>query len=411
MQEVQAEARVILALITLSPLLVGPAVLAQRHDPETGRIRLLFVGELHGMVNLFAEWYGLEPRMTVDVVPASTQDMTTQEAMRQARLYMPRNYDALTARYDCVLIQDMNPEVLAPNFIPDLRRSVLEEGLGSVLVEFVFWFGNGNRIDLWMASSFYEIIPADIVFGEEIPQGRDNFYELVSKTNRMLQLPGIESTPMNAGHHGTMIARPGSELLAKWRNTEYHCVTFNTPGKGGIVQVGHGWDNIPSLSATGWGYLQDYGYNLVFGTTGHEIPEDLELVRRARSVITSSEGVRSLVFSVMEFAELFGANTRPLAEEISRIDELRMEGNEAYIDGEYDEAASFYDRAIREYQEVQTQALAVKDRALLWVYVIEWLAVSGTSLVAGFVLYTLMIRRRMYKYVESTKTSSVRRRM
>ena len=45
---------------------------------------------------------------------------------------------------------------------------------------------------------------------------------------------------------------------------------------------------------------------------------------------------------------------------------------------------------------------------MVWVFVIEWLAVSGTSMLAGGLLWTLMVRRRLYKEVGETKLRMVR---
>jgi len=53
--------------------------------------------------------------------------------------------------------------------------------------------------------------------------------------------------------------------------------------------------------------------------------------------------------------------------------------------------------------KAEAAADKVKNEALLWVYVSEWLSVTGTSLVCGFLLWTLMIRRRMYKEVAYTQ--------
>jgi hypothetical protein len=33
----------------------------------------------------------------------------------------------------------------------------------------------------------------------------------------------------------------------------------------------------------------------------------------------------------------------------------------------------------------------------------EWLVISGTSMITGFVLWTLMVRRRLYREVQVTK--------
>ena len=45
----------------------------------------------------------------------------------------------------------------------------------------------------------------------------------------------------------------------------------------------------------------------------------------------------------------------------------------------------------------------LKQRALFWIYLTEWLAVTAVLLLSGFVLWTLMIRRRLYGEVRSTR--------
>jgi hypothetical protein len=44
-----------------------------------------------------------------------------------------------------------------------------------------------------------------------------------------------------------------------------------------------------------------------------------------------------------------------------------------------------------------------KEGALLWVYIIEWLVTTSTIFIAGSVIWMLMIRRRLYRSVETTK--------
>ena len=45
----------------------------------------------------------------------------------------------------------------------------------------------------------------------------------------------------------------------------------------------------------------------------------------------------------------------------------------------------------------------IKDQALFWVYTIEWIAVSATLMVCGSALWTLMVRRRAYREVRTTR--------
>jgi hypothetical protein len=48
----------------------------------------------------------------------------------------------------------------------------------------------------------------------------------------------------------------------------------------------------------------------------------------------------------------------------------------------------------------------MKDRALAWVYVTEWLAITGTTMICGYVLWAIMVRRRLYRAVRVTRLES-----
>jgi hypothetical protein len=45
----------------------------------------------------------------------------------------------------------------------------------------------------------------------------------------------------------------------------------------------------------------------------------------------------------------------------------------------------------------------VKNRALLWVYMIDWLVTSAALFISGYVLWTLMVRRRLYREAKGTR--------
>ena len=54
---------------------------------------------------------------------------------------------------------------------------------------------------------------------------------------------------------------------------------------------------------------------------------------------------------------------------------------------------------------MEADALAVKAKhsALFWLYVTEWLVITATLLIVGSILWSLMVRRKMYKEVHSTR--------
>jgi len=55
-------------------------------------------------------------------------------------------------------------------------------------------------------------------------------------------------------------------------------------------------------------------------------------------------------------------------------------------------------------KDLQSLASKLCKRAMIWVYVVDWLAITGTSMVCVFLLWSLMVRRRMYREVGTTRT-------
>jgi hypothetical protein len=53
--------------------------------------------------------------------------------------------------------------------------------------------------------------------------------------------------------------------------------------------------------------------------------------------------------------------------------------------------------------DISNRAMELKDRALFWVYLTEWSAVTGTLLASGFLVYDLLVKRRLYREVDTTR--------
>ena len=52
---------------------------------------------------------------------------------------------------------------------------------------------------------------------------------------------------------------------------------------------------------------------------------------------------------------------------------------------------------------VEDEAVKAKNQALLWIYAIEWLVVTGTLMIGGFILWSLMVRRKLYREVDVSR--------
>ena len=54
-------------------------------------------------------------------------------------------------------------------------------------------------------------------------------------------------------------------------------------------------------------------------------------------------------------------------------------------------------------EEAEKEAVKLKNQALFWVYVIEWLAITGTAMLTGFLTWSLMVRRKLYREVKTLR--------
>ncbi len=52
---------------------------------------------------------------------------------------------------------------------------------------------------------------------------------------------------------------------------------------------------------------------------------------------------------------------------------------------------------------MSSEAIRLKDGALRWVYLIEYLSISAVALVSAFSLWTLMVKRRLFREIAPTK--------
>ena len=57
-----------------------------------------------------------------------------------------------------------------------------------------------------------------------------------------------------------------------------------------------------------------------------------------------------------------------------------------YIRQDYEGSWTLFDRLLIDIDSFTDEALRLKDKALLWIYVSEWCVITGTFLFAGFVV-------------------------
>jgi hypothetical protein len=106
---------------------------------------------------------------------------------------------------------------------------------------------------------------------------------------------------------------------------------------------------------------------------------------------------------IIAFAEKFGASTVSLEDEVAQAMEMQRDAERLFVEHSYEESDSILDQVDIMLVDVQTAAMVLKDQALFWVYAIEWLSVTAVSIISLFALWTVMIKRRLYREVSITK--------
>jgi hypothetical protein len=127
------------------------------------------------------------------------------------------------------------------------------------------------------------------------------------------------------------------------------------------------------------------------------------MVLRLRSQLIKYFSTRRYVLSVIDFAEKFGANMNQAERALRESDQDRKAVVSFYVNGDYQESLEKLTGALTNLDKVSQLALDAKNQALVWIYVIEWLTVSGTAMFCGAILWTLMVKRSVYREVGLTR--------
>ncbi len=182
-----------------------------------------------------------------------------------------------------------------------------------------------------------------------------------------------------------MIPREGSEIYAWAKTGLFPEFAFPMPGLfphilGWRYGQGYTWSVQDILGAAFWHegdnpYGTDVMMAMLMYSTGRKIPEDVVLVHELRVRFSNYAEIKSFIFSLMEFVDKFGANTASLAESVQGMDERWRESRQSYLSQDYSDSWNQMEVLLEDLEHLRTDALRLKDRALFWIYVIEYLTV------------------------------------
>ncbi len=390
-----------------------------RTDPETGKIRLLHIGLAFLRPDHPDPVFRRDPKIDLTMVPAFSTVMEMQEMQRVMRLYLPRSKEELEQKHDLVLIDGVDAFHIKDQFLRWISELVLESNLSFVMSDSGSgWSFAGSGTD-WYITSIEPILSVDDRPGREAaaPGYIENSFQLVPVDPAHELMRGIPWNEVWFLAMNRPTERPGAKVIARMSpnrpvNRDKPVIAyFDFPGGGrsaSYILTWHTMVDTPSiLEFYRWKWHYDVLVHMIYWPAREPIPEDLEVVHEVRELFTALYYSRVFVISTLEFADKAGADTRDLELELGRLDGDRRQIDHLYIENEMAECRELALNVRDAYEDLIEKALRAKDRALFWVFVIEWVAVAATSMGTGVVVWTLLVRRRLYREVGQTRVQAL----
>jgi uncharacterized membrane protein len=409
--------REILLIILILALLIQPVASREpRRDPVSKRIRILYYGDAFAPSPY--PTYVVDP-LTFVVALTGMSGKNQEEIDKKMRLYMPRTYKDLTEKFDVVIMSDAIVRNFRTDYVMWIRNSVIDGGLALLMIGGYGSFGGVPYLESnWGATVLQDALPVICIH-----TGWDQGDQSVSQAGvfeiaeEAAQNEFITSLPFDTlGPHGVFNGvnivqlKLSSELLANYRKSSgrrYPLLVYEEIGEGSGFAMCSDWTPYGGINFLRWPYYPDFALNLMSYITGNAVPQDLEAAHRARVLMQDHRGLLETLHSVIDFVAKFGANIARAEELLIEIDEAQKAGKNAYMEGDMETAITQLGRAMDELLGASEDIWRLKDEALFWVYVTEWLVVAATGMLCGFVLWTIMIRRRLYREISSTRLSHI----
>lgn len=387
---------IILALLQI----VAPVAAAreERRDPESGRVRVLYCGDTTRASYAML----VDPVILPTFVPSACLTRG-EELNRFMRLYMSRTYDQFVGDYDLVNLGDQQVDHFPPKYLNWFADGVRNMGMGLSMTGGIGGFGGEQSMGIgsWEPTQVGEVLPTQNM--QTATLWRSFKLDVLDPDHPTMKPLPWRSAPLLHGL-GIVEAKQGARILAGADLPEgYPVMVWWDVGNGrsyGFTScLGGGW----GYDFIKWEYYMDYVVGFLYFTAGLDVPQDLSLVHAIRTNLKQYRVSKAMMFSLLDFIDKMGANTGRLEHQISQLDDTVARAGSAYIQQDYEESLAKTKDALDGLNGLDREAMKLKDRTMLWTYLIEWFSVGGASGLIGWLVYELMIRRRLYREVDTTR--------
>jgi len=365
------------------------------------RISCFLIGSVQPAICPLPGFFAEDPLFVYESDPHQA-GLTLDERMKLDRLYFPRTRQRLLEKSDMVFFADPYIDHFTSRQFGDLYYA----------------FTRGGMPSYWSFGPSYGHIIQNCILNDLIPISdyRGYFHKtwrpVFQREREGVFLPfiplGMQQIPGSA--YAEMKPREGTIIWADMQPLNLPWIVSWRPGG---KEAGVAWVYADEFNLDWWGlkpgnrqqnpYALDMITNMILHSLGRSLIADIHARREARHHLSAFRSEKLLVISMLEWADMFGANTLALSNELSELDSKGTAAADQYIEQEYAACISILEDVSRDVKRISNEAVRLKDEALFWVYLSEWLAVSSAAIIGAVLLWSLMIRRKVYRAVKTTK--------
>jgi hypothetical protein len=364
-------------------------------------------------IDALRKFFDAEPAVDYNMVMTRNKAMPDRELLKLIRLYFPRNYEEFS-RYKVIMLSQPTYFLLTTKQDRWIHDSI-QGGASGINDGSVFSQIPGIP-EAWASGVAWEAFPNDapaVVAGHAAWAPVESYFLEINKDHPepilTIFVPfGVEN--VFSGVSRLVIPPQGASTLA-WQVGNYPSrqpfLTAWEYGDGRAMTIGGtlpgGWLKYPAGLTGENRYAPEIMMNMVFWLAKSELIDDVEVFHDVKSDFAEYRSRLAVLISLRDFIDKFGAKTDGIQEETASLQRIYNEAAAQYLEHGFVDSKATISSGLSRFPAAEEIARREKDRALMWVYLIEWLVSSSALFVSGFVLWTLMVRRRLYRAVGMTK--------
>lgn len=394
--------RALVLLATLAVCLGSASGREAKRDPDSGVIRVLYIGAPF-MPSPY-QYFMVDPLLSPTPVQANQFGIPAGVIKKAMRLYLPRTKENLVSKYDVIGIDDATWGLFRSDTIQWMAQSIRENGLGMFMAGGYESFGGHVGFPSWGDTVLADVMPVECLrmYGQSgvnvVTNPEDEFM-------RSIPWEDYNQYSVFCGHN-VLVSREEARQLSY-----IDCLGRRDPGwvwwdigEGRFFASAAGFRGVSGwCQFFQWKHYPDFVCNLQYFLAGLTPPSDLALMYATRARFLDCNTEKQILTSTLDFIAKFNADTSKVDRKLQEALDILKESKRQYINLDLQKSKDLVDAAFDKFEEAYGLALEAKDAAIFWIFVTEWLVVSATSMVCAFALWTLMIRRRLYREVKLTR--------